>query len=70
MCPALPPNGQVRNLEPQTPAPALPINVLGPPLVKMLLLQNSPNTPLTAKAFRILGSLDSLVHPVIDAKAF
>jgi len=70
MCPALPPDGQVRNLEPLTPAPALPINVLSPPLVKMLLLQNSPNTPLSANAFRILGSLDSLVHPVIDAKAF
>jgi subtilisin len=69
MCPAAILDGPIRNLEPLK-SPVLPLNFLSPPTVKRLLLQSSPDTPLSARANRITGKLDKLVHPVINSKVF
>jgi prepilin-type N-terminal cleavage/methylation domain-containing protein len=62
-------NGPVRNVITSAPI-SLPFPSLSPDQVKQMLLQGSPAAPLPAKAFRIRGARDGLVHRVIDAKAF
>jgi subtilisin family serine protease len=62
-------SGPVRNVIPSAPL-SLPFPSLSPDQIKQMLVQGSPDTPLPAKAFRIRGGRDGLVHRVIDAKAF
>jgi subtilisin len=63
------PDAPVRNVIGSTPI-SLPVPSLSPDQIKQMLIQGSPNTPLPAKAFRIRGGTDGLVHRVLDAKSF
>jgi prepilin-type N-terminal cleavage/methylation domain-containing protein len=66
----LPPDGPIRNLAPIIPAPGRGVIPLTPAQVKDILLDHSPYSPPSQKAFRIRGPIDMLTHPVINASMF